>query len=111
MNYIEFKALGLLKGLIKHIFTMENKQLFIGIDIAKLTFDVAVIKLGDINCHMSNSFENTKKGYRKMLKWLKNNFSEPLIPGHSAWNIQVCMLSISVVFLRTMAWPIVTNRP
>jgi transposase len=52
---------------------MKNKQLFIGIDIAKLTFDAAIIEMGSSSVP-SKSFSNSKNGYLDLLKWISGYF-------------------------------------
>jgi transposase len=51
---------------------MKNKHLFIGIDIAKLTFEAAFIQSTAISSTGSKSFTNDKKGFRNLIKWIKN---------------------------------------
>lgn len=48
-----------------------NFTLFIGIDVSKLTIDVALL---DVNGHYqcSSQFSNTTSGFKKMLRWLKD---------------------------------------
>lgn len=48
---------------------MEKKQ-FIGIDISKLTFDVAVYIPGDKSHHIHNRLANTPKGFAAFLRFL-----------------------------------------
>jgi transposase len=48
---------------------MEPK-LFVGLDISKLTVDVTFFTLKDIKKQEYKQFENTKSGYKEMLKWI-----------------------------------------
>ena len=50
---------------------MENEiRNFIGIDISKTTFDVALIKNGDKSNILSKQFENNKSGFNEFAAWL-----------------------------------------
>ena len=43
-------------------------MIFVGIDISKLTFDVAVLIDGK---YMSRQFENKQSGFLKLSQWIK----------------------------------------
>src|SRR5215210_6876280 len=47
---------------------MGKYKIFVGIDISKSWIDVVVLKDGQ---SMHRQFENSKKGYKVMLSWLK----------------------------------------
>jgi transposase len=48
-----------------------KKNLFIGIDISKLTIDVAILFSDQDNfCHCQ--FQNNKPGFKKLIKWVKS---------------------------------------
>lgn len=49
-----------------------NYKLFVGIDQSKLTIDVAVLGGTVNNCSEHKQFENNKKGFVSMLKWIKS---------------------------------------
>lgn len=75
--YIECKALRPTKGdrVIQLFFVhskranaMEKYKLFVGIDISKEWIDVAFISEAISMCR---NFDNSKKGFRSMLSWLK----------------------------------------
>ena len=50
-----------------------KSSLFIGIDISKSTLDVSVISPSDINSIRYCQFVNVKKGFTKLLSWVKQN--------------------------------------
>lgn len=47
-----------------------QQKLFIGIDISKLTVDVNVLQIDNLKEPNHKQFDNTKKGFREMLKWV-----------------------------------------
>lgn len=63
-----------------------KSTLFIGIDIAKATLDVSVVSPSDATNISYCQFVNSKKGFPKLLNWLKQN-SEGV--SHDCW--KVCM--------------------
>lgn len=52
-----------------------NWKLFIGIDVSKLTIDVTFFHVSDINKLQYKQFENTKAGFKEMLKWIHESFN------------------------------------
>ena len=50
---------------------MKNKQLFIGIDISKGTFDAAILLQGTISPLQTKPFSNNKDGYKQLVQWIK----------------------------------------
>jgi transposase len=52
-------------------YCMDKFKNFIGIDISKLTFDVALIKNSDKKTTISNVFPNDEKGFKDFALWLK----------------------------------------
>ncbi|GAP71707.1 hypothetical protein SAMD00024442_165_1 [Candidatus Symbiothrix dinenymphae] len=54
-----------------------KKNLFIGIDFSKATFDVSVIHGDDLDTATHNQFANVQTGYEEMLDWVKKQTSLP----------------------------------
>jgi len=52
-----------------------NYQLFVGIDISKLTIDVATLVNGIKDDIKHNQFNNDAEGFDKMLKWIQEMYS------------------------------------
>lgn len=50
---------------------MKKYTLFIGVDISKQWIDVSLTTDGDKSNMPHNQFDNTQKGFKKMLQWLK----------------------------------------
>lgn len=55
---------------------MKKKELFIGIDVSKSTFDVAIIPKGSLQTVHHKQFPNTKTGFKQMTKWIISIFPE-----------------------------------
>lgn len=49
---------------------MKKKELFIGIDVSKLTFDVTIIPNGSLQTVHHKQFKNQKIGFKQMVKWI-----------------------------------------
>lgn len=49
-----------------------NYKLFVGIDQSKLTIDVVVIRKDQHDCCEHQQFENNKKGFCSMMKWMRS---------------------------------------
>lgn len=56
---------------LSKIYCMDKVKNFIGIDISKLTFDVALIKKTDKKLVISTVFTNDEKGFKNFSTWLK----------------------------------------
>jgi len=54
---------------------MKNKELFIGIDVSKSTFDAAIIPKGSINNVNHKQFKNQTSGFKQLAKWVKSMYS------------------------------------
>jgi transposase len=54
-----------------------KKNLFIGIDFSKATFDVSVIHGDDLETVVHKQFENLQTGYAEMLEWVKKQTKIP----------------------------------
>jgi transposase len=54
-----------------------DKNLFIGIDFSKKTFDVSVIHQSNLQAVDYQQFENSRTGCTAMLKWIKKLTKEP----------------------------------
>ena len=54
-----------------------KKKVFIGIDFSKLTIDVSVLEIWNPEKMTHSQFENNSKGFKKMLKWIKQITREP----------------------------------
>lgn len=48
-----------------------EKELFIGVDFSKKTFDASVIHRDDLNKVNHRQFENTKEGCVHLFKWVR----------------------------------------
>jgi transposase len=55
---------------------MKKKELFIGIDVSKSTFDAAIIPKGSLQTVHHKQFSNTKTGFKQMTKWIISIFPE-----------------------------------
>lgn len=64
---------------------MENKTLYVGIDIAKEKFDVSFM-LDNKNCISYQTFENKKDGFRQLLKDTKKFQKQ-----YTTNNVHICM--------------------
>jgi len=51
-------------------------KFFVGIDVAKLTIDVALFTKGDKN-YLHQAFPNDKKGFAELFKWIRQVNTEP----------------------------------
>jgi len=61
---------------------MQNKQIFIGLDMAKVTFTAAMVTENNPSVFNEERFSNDKKGYLKLLSWIdqcKYNRDQTLI--------------------------------
>jgi transposase len=50
---------------------MKKKELFIGIDVSKLTFDATIIPKGSLQTAHHEQFKNQKTGFKQLAKWIK----------------------------------------
>jgi hypothetical protein len=70
-----------------------KKELFIGIDFSKKTFDASVIDGNDLERVTRQQFENTPEGCVLLLKWVKEQTKQPQdLWLFSAENTQACMV-------------------
>lgn len=83
---IEFRSLETIKSIgAKQLLINPNKnkhkdmkkKVFIGIDFSKLTIDVSVLDIKNLETVIHSQFENNTKGFGKMMKWLKKVTNEP----------------------------------
>lgn len=51
---------------------MKNKELFIGIDVSKSTFDAAIIPKGSIDKADHKQFKNQMAGFKQLAKWIQS---------------------------------------
>lgn len=54
---------------------MKKKELFIGIDVSKSTFDAAIIPKGSINTVTHKQFKNQASGFNQLTKWIKSLYA------------------------------------
>lgn len=51
---------------------MKKKELFIGIDVSKSTFDATIIPKGSLQTAHHKQFKNQKTGFKQLAKWIKS---------------------------------------
>lgn len=55
---------------------MKKKELFIGIDVSKSTFDATIIPKGSLQTTHHKQFNNQETGFKQMVKWIKSKYPD-----------------------------------